>query len=93
MINYGQKLDEVVKYYSERSILKDKKSIKKSLIEVRDDSFLRANKYVYGSSLIFFKNAARNLNTKQRQKFFRELYLQPMTYNQIKAFYDKIKNQ
>jgi len=48
---------------------------------------------VYGSSLIFFKNAAKNLNPKQRQKFFRELYLQPMTYNQINAFYDKIKNQ
>jgi len=93
MINSGQKLDKVVKYYSERNILKDKKSIEKSLIQVCDDSFLRANRYVYGSSLIFFKNAAKNLNPKQRQKFFRELYLQPMTYNQINAFYDKIKNQ
>lgn len=93
MINSGQKLDKVVQYYAERSILRNKKSIEKSLIEVRDDSFLRANKYVYGSSLIFFKNAAKNLNPKQRQKFFRELYLQPMTYNQIKALYNKIKNQ
>lgn len=93
MINSGHKLNEVTKYYADRVILKDKESIKKTLTEVRDDSFMRAHRYVYGSSLVFFKNAAKNLNPKQRRKFFRMLYLQPMTYTQIKSLYDKIKSR
>jgi hypothetical protein len=77
MINAGNQLNEVVKYYSNRVILSEKRLIRKSLIEVRDDPFLRAYKYAYGSSLIFFKNAAKKLSPKQRQ-FFLENYI----YNQ-----------
>lgn len=92
MINSDNHLCDVVKYYSDRVILKDKKSIQKTLVEVRDDPFLRAYRYVYGASLIFFKNAAKNLDSTQRKKFFRKLYLTPMTYNQINLFYNKINN-
>lgn len=90
MVNTGKSLSESTKYYTDRVIKSNRKSVMKTLKEVRDDSFMRAYRPVYGLSLLFFKKVSQELNKKQKNKFFRQLYLKPMTYNQIKKLYLKI---
>jgi hypothetical protein len=91
MINTGKSIIQTAKYYTDRVIQSERNNVKRSLKEIRDDSFLRAYRPVYGLSLLFFKKIAKNLNEKQRQAFLKKLYLTPMTFQQIRSEYLKLK--
>lgn len=91
MFNSGYPLEECVNYYCDNYILGDREFVKKRILLSKEDSFYRANLYSYGSSLITFINISEELNLNKGKEFFRQMYLQPMTYKEILKYYQKLK--
>ncbi|MDU4938095.1 MAG: hypothetical protein E6X34_06540 [Clostridium sp.] len=91
MFNSGCHLEKCVDYYCDNYILSDREFVRKRILMSKDDSFYRANLYSYGSSLISFVNISEGLNLNKRKEFFRQMYLQPMTYDEILKYYQELK--
>lgn len=91
MFNSGYPLEKCVDYYCNNYILSDIESVRKRILMSKEDSFYRANLYSYGSSLITFVNISEGLNLNKRKEFFRQMYLQPMTYDEILKYYKVLK--
>lgn len=90
MFNSGYNLEKCVDYYCTNYILSNRESVRKRILMSKDDSFYRANLYSYGSSLITFININKGLNLDKRKEFFRQMYLQPMTYDEILKYYQEL---
>lgn len=91
MFNSGCYLEKCVDYYCDNYILSDRESVRKRILMSKDDSFYRVNLYSYGSSLISFVNISEGLNLNKRKEFFRQMYLQPITYDEILKYYQELK--
>ncbi|WBW94889.1 hypothetical protein [Oceanirhabdus sp. W0125-5] len=91
MYNMGESMDKCVNYYSSNYILADKSKVEQRLKQVKEDAFYRANLFVYGSCLSLFKRIAISLNYDKKKEFFRTMYLNPMTYDQIINYYEELK--
>lgn len=91
MFNSGYPLEECVDYYCDNYILSDRESVRKRILLSKEDSFYRANLYSYGSSLLTFIKISEELDLNKRKEFFRQMYLQPMTYDEILKYSKKLK--
>lgn len=91
MFNSGDTLEKCVDYYCDNYILSDRESARKRILMSKEDSFYKANLYSYGSSLISFINISEGLNLNKRKEFFRQMYLQPMTHDEILKYYQELK--
>lgn len=91
MFNSGDPLEKCVDYYCTNYILSDRESVRKRIFMSKEDSFYRANLYSYGSSLISFINISEGLNLNKRKEFFKQMYLQPMTHDEILKYYEELK--
>lgn len=91
MFNYGYPLEECVDYYCDNYILSDRESARKRILLSKEDPFYRANLYSYGISLLTFIKISEELDLNKRKEFFRQMYLQPMTYDEILKYFKKLK--
>lgn len=91
MFNSGDTLEKCVDYYCANYILSDRESARKRILMSKEDSFYKANLYSYGSSLISFINISEGLNLNKKKEFFRQMYLQPMTHDEILKYYQELK--
>lgn len=92
LFNSGEELSSVVNYYTSNYILAETEEVERRIKFSKYDSFYRANLYVYGSCLYTFKNIANSISEEKRKIFFRKMYLNPMTYEQIISYYNSLKD-
>lgn len=93
MFNAGKSLEECVDYYCDNYILSDRDYARKRILLSKEDSFYRANLYSYGSSLSTFIIISEELDLNKKKEFFRQMYLKPMTHDEILKYYQKLKRE
>lgn len=93
LFNSGKNIKEVTDYYCSKYILADREDARERVKLTKEDAFFRANLYVYGSCLTIFKNISNKLSGDDRRKFFRKMYINPMTYEEILDFYERLSNK
>lgn len=86
MLSNNHSLTEAVNYYENHYFLEPTEDIYSRLHKAVNEPFYKANLYTYCPSLLFFKNAAQELDLLKKKVFLKILYDSPMTYSQLKEF-------
>ncbi|MBI6039876.1 hypothetical protein [Clostridium perfringens] len=91
MYNSGISLENCVNYYSNYYILNDEDYVRNRIYMSKEDSFYKANLYVYGDCLTKFIEICNELSKDERKIFLNKMYLQPMTSEEILSYSKSIQ--